>query len=548
MTTSVVIGTNDLATTHPALAALWHPDNEKTPQQVSSGSDYRAAWLCDTCGQASKATVFRRAREGLGCPVCRGRVIVAGVNDLATLRPELAAQFVRDPLGKHDPTTVPVGSKAEFVWGCGSCTHEWKTRVSHRTAGRGCPACAGTVIVPGNNDLATKFPGIAAELDDENYTADQLLPNSNLVVGWKCVEGHTWKARVFNRTRSDSGCNTCVRKEFSSVFERDILALVTAALPGEDITPTARSVVKNRELDMYVPGRGIAIEANGVYWHTEKFGKTEHYHANKAEACAAQDINLVTIWEDDWKTRRTGAEATLLSMLNLKAPGALRVDSIALDEANAYLAEHSLEAPVTQNSSKSYPFLAVGAQGDEEGIVAVVIYHKTPERGLRIDRYAAAGASPHYLEAFVTCLEGTVTGYDHILYEDNAERSQRAVFEQNGFAVRNKLNPRHTLVKGSTRYAPYAPEVNDGGTYEKAWDCGGVVYRRERKNPVSASVTVSAPELLAEWRSADVSPDETLIGSGKVVEWECPDGHHWESKVFERTKRGRRCPVCRPTR
>lgn len=544
MPASVVIGKNDLATTHPGLVALWHPDNEKTPQQVSSGSDYRAKWLCSSCGQSTEERVYRRAREGRGCPVCRGRVIVAGVNDLATLRPEIAAQFVHDPLGRHNPTTVPVGSKAEFIWRCSSCSYEWKTRVSHRTAGRGCPACAGTVVVPGNNDLATKFPHIAAELDDENYTADRLLPNSNLIVGWKCVKGHTWKTRVFNRTRDDRGCNTCVRKEFSSIFERDILALVTAALPGEDITPTARSVVKNRELDMYVPGRGIAIEANGVYWHTEKFGKTERYHANKAEACAEQGINLVTIWEDDWKARRTGAEAVLRSVLNLKTPGALRVDSIALDEANAYLAEYSLEAPAAQNPSKSYPFVAVGAH-EGGSIVAVVIYHKTPERGLRIDKYAANGASPRYLESLISHLEGTVTGYDHILYDDSSERSQRAVFERNGFAVRNKLNPRHTLVKGSTRYVPDAPEVNDGGTYEKAWDCGGTVYRRERKNPVSASITVSAPELLAEWRSADISPDETLIGSGKVVEWECENGHRWSSKVFERTKRGRSCPVCK---
>lgn len=429
------------------------------------------------------------------------------------------------------------------MWACPACAHKWSARVAHRSTGQACPACSGKVVVPGNNDLATKFPDIAAELDDENYTADQLLPNSNIMAQWKCANGHTWKTRVFNRTRGDSGCNTCVRKEFSSVFERDILALVTAALPGEDITPTARSVVKNRELDMYVPGRGIAIEANGVYWHTEKFGKTEHYHANKAEACAEQGINLITIWEDDWKNHRAGAEAVLRSMLNLKAPGALRVDSVTLDEANAYLAEHSLEAPVAQNSSKSYPFTAIGAY-ENDSVVAVVIYHKTPERGLRIDRYAADGASSRYLESLIDHLEGTVTGYDHILYDDNAERSQRAVFEKNGFAVRNKLNPRYTLVRGSTRYAPDAAEVNDGGAYEKAWDCGGTVLRRERQRPVVMSVTVSAPELLAEWRSADISPDETLIGSGKLVTWECANGHIWESKVFERTKRGRKCPVC----
>lgn len=552
MPTSVIPGETDLATTHPDLAALWHPGNTKSPEQVSSGSDYRAKWLCAACGQTSEATVFRRAREGLGCPVCAGRVIVPGINDLATMRPEIAAQFVRDPLGKHDPTTVPVGSNLRFEWRCDVCTYVWEQRVNHRTAGRGCPACSGKVVAPGINDLATKFPDIAAELDDENYTADQLLPNSNIMVQWTCANGHTWETRVFNRTRGNNGCNTCVRKEFSSVFERDILALVTAAIPDEDITPTARSVVKNRELDMYVPDRHIAIEANGVYWHTEKFGKTERYHADKAEACAVQGINLITIWEDDWKTRRPAAEAYLLAQFQGRDPGTLHLDGITLAEANEFIAAHSLDAPVAQNTSKAFPLVAASAHENGE-LVAVIVYRKTTERALRIERYAAVGASPRYLESFISYLEGTVTGYDHILYDDNAERSQRATFAANGFAVRNKLNPRYTLVKGSTRYTPDAPEVNDGGEYdvsddtryEKAWDCGGAVLRRERKNPVVMSVTVQNPELLGEWRSADISPDETLIGSGKVVQWECENGHTWECKVFERTKRGRTCPECR---
>lgn len=626
-----VAGVNDLATLRPDLVAEWSEKNDKTPDEVTTGSAYMALWECTAHQHEYTMMVAQHAREGRGCPVCSGRRILPGFNDFATATPDIAAEFVRDSEGKgRTPQTVGANSHAKFIWKC-AAGHEWpsepaqrsagmKCRVCrgeassrpakptksiktlpqknrpltvtehsphlvaefvcdsenlgrtpsntargsnanlrwrcpacnfeyvaaprHRTAGRGCPACAGTVVVPGINDLATKFPDIAAELDDENYTADQLLPNSNIKVQWKCKNGHTWETRVFNRTRGDNGCNTCVRKEFSSVFERDILALVTAAIPGEDITPTARSVVKNRELDMYVPGRGIAIEANGVYWHTEKFGKTEHYHANKAEACADQGVNLITIWEDDWKARRPAAEAYLLAQFQDRTPGTLHLDDIPLAEANEFIAAHSLDAPVAQNTSKAFPLVAVGAREGEK-LVAIIVYRKTTERALRIERYGAVGASPRYLESFIAYLEAMVTGYDHVLYDDNAERSQRATFAANGFAVRNKSNPRYTLVKGSTRYAPDTPEVNDGGQYEKAWDCGGAVLRRERKNPVVMSVSVQNPELLDEWRSADILPDETLIGSGKVVQWECENGHTWECKVFERTKRGRTCPECR---
>lgn len=630
----VAVGVNDLATVRPDLVAEWSEKNDKTPAEVTTGSAYMALWECAAHQHKYTMMVAQHAREGRGCPVCSGRRILPGFNDFATANPDIATEFIRDSEGKgRTPHTVGANSHAKFIWECAAghewpsepaqrnagmtcrvcrgrggarsnavapastkakaqptgsrapsaaelaphlaaefvsdpenlgrtphntargsknlltwkcpdCAYVYTSRVQHRVNGQGCPACSGKVVAPGINDLATKFPDIAAELDDENYTADQLLPNSNIKVQWKCKNGHTWETRVFNRTRGDNGCNTCVRKEFSSVFERDILALITDAIPGEDITPTARSVVKNRELDMYVPDRHIAIEANGVYWHTEKFGKTEHYHANKAEACADQGITLITIWEDDWKTRRPAAEAYLLAQFQDRDPGTLHLDGITLDEANAYLAGKTLEAPVAQNTSKAFPLVAVGAREGEK-LVAIIVYRKTTERALRIERYAADGASPRYLDAFTTYLEAMVTGYDHILYDDNAERSQRVTFQANGFAVRNKLNPRYTLVKGSTRYTPDAPEVNDGGEYEKAWDCGGAVLRRERKNPVVMSVTVQNPELLDEWRSVDILPDETLVGSGKVVQWQCENGHAWECKVRERTQRGRTCPECK---
>lgn len=538
---TAVPGVTDFATLHPNLALEWHPENEKRANSVLPGADYLALWICSRDGYIWRAKVAHRTLYGRGCAVCTGRAVLPGVNDLATLHPELSAQFVRDPLDKHSPTSVPAGSTKRFEWRCDACGHVWEQRVSHRTAGRGCPACSGKVVVPGINDLATKFPDIAAELDDESYTADQLLPNSNINVQWTCAEGHTWKTRVFNRTRNDSGCNTCVRKEFSSVFERDILALVREALPETDIVPTARSIVKNRELDIYIPDLHLAIEANGVYWHTEQFGKTEHYHADKAKNCVAQGIDLITIWEDDWKSRRPAAEAYLTAQLNGHVPDALHVKNISLDEANAFVETATLDAPVPENGSKTQPVLALGAY-ENETLAAVLIYRKTTEKALRIERYAASSRSSAYLDAFLQHAEETITGYDHILYYDNTERSYRPAFEELGFGVRNRVKPSYWFVKNTSRL-PEDTADTDG--LQKAWDCGGTVFKRERQAGPKDSVAAMFPELAAEWRSTTLSPETTLIGSGKKVEWECENGHMWACPVYHRTKRGRTCPVCK---
>ena len=69
----VWVGFNDLATTHPQLAAEWHPtkNEELTPQQVSYGMGRSVWWQC-ACGCEWQARLLAR-HQGSGCPACRDR-------------------------------------------------------------------------------------------------------------------------------------------------------------------------------------------------------------------------------------------------------------------------------------------------------------------------------------------------------------------------------------------------------------------------------------------------------------------------------------------
>lgn len=60
-----------------------------------------------------------------------------------------------------------------------------------------------------------------------------------------------------------------------------------------------RSVISPYELDFYLPDYKIAIEMNGVYWHSDKF-KNKDYHYNKWKMCNDLGIDLYSIFEDDW--------------------------------------------------------------------------------------------------------------------------------------------------------------------------------------------------------------------------------------------------------
>jgi very-short-patch-repair endonuclease len=65
-------------------------------------------------------------------------------------------------------------------------------------------------------------------------------------------------------------------------------------------TPNTRSIIPPLELDFYLPEFKIAIEVNGIYWHSEISGKKDKkYHSNKFTLCKDQGIQLLQFWDID---------------------------------------------------------------------------------------------------------------------------------------------------------------------------------------------------------------------------------------------------------
>ena len=131
--------------TDPLLLRQWHPlrNGDLSPRQVSPGSHRKVWWRCDR-GHEWQAEVKSRALLGTGCPVCAGKAVLTGVNDLATLFPQIAAQWDRAQNGNLSPGAVRPGSHKKVWWRCGR-GHRWQASVASRTAGEGCPVCAGRI-------------------------------------------------------------------------------------------------------------------------------------------------------------------------------------------------------------------------------------------------------------------------------------------------------------------------------------------------------------------------------------------------------------------
>ena len=93
--------------------------------------------------------------------------------------------------------------------------------MTSRTSGSGCPYCTGRKVLPGFNDLASRFPELVSQWDTEKndaLTPQQITPYANRKVWWRCSKGHVYQATVFSRTMNRSGCPYCAGKKVLQGF------------------------------------------------------------------------------------------------------------------------------------------------------------------------------------------------------------------------------------------------------------------------------------------------------------------------------------------
>lgn len=303
----ILVGDNDFASTHPLVAKEWHPTlNDKKASEVTYGSKYKAHWLCPQ-GHTSQAMVCDRSR-GQKCPTCWNERFMINDN-LSNLYPDLADLWHPTKNKGLTPSFFGTGSSQKVYWLCKKNTkHEWHARISDVVSSSGCPLCWKESFTHNGRALESSYPLVAREWHAERNK--DVLPSevsrfSSKKVWWLCStdKTHEWEAAVSDRTSKNSQCPTCSAKKRSSIAEDSIFSFIENM--GEEAIQSNRSILNGRELDVYIPKYNIAIEFNGVLWHTEKYKTTPSYHYEKYADCASKNIDLIQIWEDDYKEDST---------------------------------------------------------------------------------------------------------------------------------------------------------------------------------------------------------------------------------------------------
>jgi hypothetical protein len=135
-----------------------------------------------------------------------------------------------------------------------------------------------------------------------------------------------------------------------------------------------RSILAPKELDLYSNKHSIAIEFNGLYWHSSLCGNniTKNYHLNKTTQCEAQNIRLIHVFQDQWDSKRNIVKSIISSAFGYAKTIYARkcyLRLISSSECNLFLQQNHI-----QGADKSS--IRIGLIFDEE-LVSVMTFGKS---------------------------------------------------------------------------------------------------------------------------------------------------------------------------
>ena len=260
---------------------------------------------------------------GGGCPIC-------GKERTADALRMTKEEFVRKSKAihgdKYDYSKVQYVNNSTKV--CIIC-HEkdkytgrehgefWMSPNAHLSQESSCPRCVGAFHITTDEyiERAKKVHG-----DKYGYSKTNFTTSSGKIIV-TCPEHGDFSLNADNHL-AGNGCPACAKK--ISKPEMEIADFLSNILGSENVKKRDRSLLDGRELDIYIPSKKIAIEYDGLVWHSELFNKGQNYHVDKTNDCKKLGVSLIHIFEDEYLEKkdivlnylkhRIGADAGLPSI------------------------------------------------------------------------------------------------------------------------------------------------------------------------------------------------------------------------------------------
>lgn len=432
---------------------------------------------CRTCKNIEKGYRHRLSDEEIKTRI---ESKLPGVFDFSNYKRE--GLDITLTCNKHGPVSLQLYSLLAGHNGCPQCTGGKRSRL-------GTGIFVEKALVVHNN----KYDYSKAEYGKNNK-------EEILVI---CSHHGEFSVRPDMHLIKKQGCPKCSYLGPSDI-EIELKAFLKSCIQCEILTGARNILPSGKELDIYIPELKLAIEMNGVYFHSTKFRPDPKYHLNKTEEAEALGIKLIHIFSDEWLKKKELVKSRLQAILN-KSPRTfarkLKVRILPWSETRFFLENHH-----TQGAGHGTKF-NLGLIDDLNEIKACMTfsnirYGKTKTGKYELVRYCSDGTVVGGFSKLLNFFIKTYQPNEIISYADR-RWSQGNVYEQNGFSLVGKTNPgyfyvgedwvrysrqvfqKHKLQKRYTNFDPSLTEeqnCNNNGLY-RLYDSGHLIYKMEIKNP-----------------------------------------------------------------
>lgn len=169
-------------------------------------------------------------------------------------------------------------------------------------------------------------------------------------------------------------CGPTRSKAQSEIFE-----FIQLICPNSNIGIDDRNIIYPKELDIIVKDKNIAIEYNGLYWHSESFGFDKGIHLEKTLLAKEKGIRLIQIFEDEWLQKQDIVKSRLLSIFDLHQLTRIHGRECEIKEIepvvkNKFLKENHLQGKDSSN-------IKLGAFFNDELVAVMTFSHGSISKG-----------------------------------------------------------------------------------------------------------------------------------------------------------------------
>lgn len=261
------------------------------------------------------------------------------------------------------------------------------------------------------------------------------------------------KCAAIQRSTKNKLDNNVFFEKAQQILEDDNILFDFVKEFCQDAQHENRTVLNGKELDIYIPSKNIAIEYNGLRWHSELFKKDKWYHFNKTQQCNENGVKLLQVFEDEFILHREIVINKIQHILNIptnktKIYGRKCVISVIDTKmAQTFLNEYHI-----QGFSNSTVYLGAFC-GDN--LIAVMSFKKEDKSALKweLTRFAS---DYHFICCGVggKLFEWFVKHYNPTEIKSFADRRWTLDKDDNlytklGFELEEELNPDYEYVLDS---------------------------------------------------------------------------------------------------